>query len=123
MIASNELMHKRLATLVFVLTALFNSGCGFHLQGQTPLSDTMVEPHLDDSNLELIRRSEEELRFGSVSPVVDAVISSEVIELFWVAYLREVGTLNLHTTVTGRVLQYEFVCREQSDFGGKMTCV
>ena len=111
MIASNNLIHKRLATLVFMFAVLLFSGCGFHLRGQVPLPDVMAEPHLAGSNLELIRRLEEELRARGAHPVADPAGASAVIELLRVAYLREVGTLDLRGTVTGYVLKYEVVYR------------
>ena len=111
MIASNKLRHRRFATLVIILAMLFFSGCGFHLRGQVLLPDVMVEPYLDGSDLELIRRLEKELRARGAHPVADAVGASAVIELLRVAYLREVGTLDLRGTVTGYVLKYEVVYR------------
>ena len=111
MITNNKLRHKRFATLVIALGALFISGCGFHLRGQVVLPGVMVEPHLDGSDLELIRRLEEALRARGAHPVADAAGASAVIELLRVAYLREVGTLDLRGTVTGYVLKYEVVYR------------
>ena len=111
MIANNKLRHGRLATLVIMLAVLFFSGCGFHLRGQVVLPGVMVEPHLDGSDLELIRRLEEALRARGAHPVADAAGASAVIELLRVAYLREVGTLDLRGTVTGYVLKYEVVYR------------
>ena len=111
MIANNKLRYGRLATLVIMLVVLFFSGCGFHLRGQVLLPDAMVKPHVDGSDLELIRRLEEELRARGASPVADPTGASAVIELLSVAYLREVGTLDLRGTVTGYVLKYEVVYR------------
>ncbi len=110
MIANNKLRYG-LATLVIMLAVLFFSGCGFHLRGETLLPDVMVKPYLDGSDLELIRRLEEELRARGASPVADAAGASAVIESLRVAYLREVGTLDLRGTVTGYVLKYEVVYR------------
>ena len=107
--ANNKLRHTKFATLLIMLAVLFFSGCGFHLRGQVLLPDVMVKPHLDGSDLELIRRLEEELRARGASPVADAAGASAVIELLRVAYLREVGTLDLRGTVTGYVLKYEVV--------------
>jgi len=111
MITNNKLRHKRFATLVIALGALFISGCGFHLQEQAILPDVMGEPHLDGSDLELIRRLKEELSARGSSPVANVADASAVIELLQVAYLREVGTLDLRGTVTGYVLKYEVVYR------------
>ena len=111
MVVNNKLRHKRFAALVIVLAALFFSGCGFHLRGQILLPSVMAEPHLDGGDLELIRRLEEALRARGAHPVVDAAGASAVIELLRVAYLREVGTLDLRGTVTGYVLKYEVVYR------------
>ena len=110
MIANNKLRYG-LATLVIMLAVLFFSGCGFHLRGQVLLPDVMVKPHLDGSDLDLIRRLEDELRVRGASPVADAADASAVIELLRVAYLREAGTLDLRGTVTGYVLKYEVVYR------------
>ena len=110
MIANNKLGYG-LATLVIMLAVLFFSGCGFHLRGEALLPDVMVKPYLDGSDLELIRRLEEELRARGASPVADAAGASAVIELLRIAYLREVGTLDLRGTVTGYVLKYEVVYR------------
>ena len=109
--ANNKLRYGRLATLVIMLVALFFSGCGFHLRGETFLPGVMVKPYLDGSDLELIRRLEEELRARGASPVADVAGASAVIELLRAAYLREVGTLDLRGTVTGYVLKYEVVYR------------
>ena len=111
MITYNKLRHRRLVRLVILLAVLFFSGCGFHLRGQVLLPSVMVEPHLDGSDLELIRRLEKELRARGAHPVTDAAGASAVIELLRVAYLREVGTLDLRGTVTGYVLKYEVVYR------------
>jgi len=111
MITNNKLRDWRLATLVIMLAVLFFSGCGFHLRGQVVLPGVMVEPHLDGSDLELIRRLEEALRARGAHPVADAASASAVIKLLRVAYLREVGTLDLRGTVTGYVLKYEVVYR------------
>ena len=75
------------------------------------MPSVMAEPHIDGSDLELIRRLEEALRARGAHPVVDAAGASAVIELLRVAYLREVGTLDLRGTVTGYVLKYEVVYR------------
>ena len=109
--ANNKLGHGGPATLVIVLAVLFLSACGFHLRGQVLLPSVMAEPHLEGDNPELIRRLEEELRARGASPVADATSASAVIELLRVAYLREVGTLDLSGTVTGYVLKYEVVYR------------
>jgi len=111
MIANNKLRYKRLATLVLMLAVLCLSGCGFHLRGQVLLPGVMVEPHLDGSDIELIRRLEEELRARGARPVADSAGATAVIELMRVAYLREVGTIDLRGTVTGYVLKYEVVYR------------
>ena len=111
MIANNKLRHGRLATLVIMLAVLFFSGCGFHLRGQVLLPGVMVQPYVDGDDLELIRRVEEGLRARGAHPVADAPGASAVIELLRVAYLREVGTLDLRGTVTGYVLKYEVVYR------------
>ena len=111
MVANNKLRHRRLAALVIMLAVLFFSGCGFHLLGQILVPSVMAEPHLDGSDLELIRRLEEALRARGAHPVADALGASAVIELLRVAYLREVGTLDLRGTVTGYVLKYEVVYR------------
>ena len=111
MIAINKLGRRRFATLVIMLAVLFVSGCGFHLRGQVLLPGVMAEPHLTGSDLELIRRLEEELRARGAHPVTDAAGASAVIKLLRVAYLREVGTLDLRGTVTGYVLKYEVVYR------------
>lgn len=97
--------------MVIVFAVLFFSGCGFHLRGQIPLPTAMVEPYLDGSDLELIGRLEEELRARGASPAADVVGASAVIELLRVAYLREVGTLDVRGTVTGYVLKYEVIYR------------
>ena len=110
MIANNKLRYG-LATLVIMLAVLFFSGCGFHLRGQVLLPDAMIKPYVDGDDLELIRRLEERLRARGAHPVVDAPGASAVIELLRVAYLREVGTLDLRGTVTGYVLKYEVVYR------------
>jgi outer membrane lipopolysaccharide assembly protein LptE/RlpB len=110
MIANNKLRYG-FAMLVIMLGVLFISGCGFHLRGQAVLPDVMAEPHLDGSDHELIRRLEEELRVRGARPVGDAAGASAVIELLRVAYLREVGTLDLRGRVTGYVLKYEVVYR------------
>ena len=111
MIANNKLRHRKLTTLVIMLAALFFSGCGFHLRGQVLLPGVMVQPYVDGDDLELIRRLEEGLRARGAHPVADAPGASAVIELLRVAYLREVGTLDLRGTVTGYVLKYEVVYR------------
>ena len=111
MITNNELMYTRLAALALILTILISSGCGFHLRGQILLPDVMAEPHLDGNDSEVIRRLEEALRSHGASPVANAAGSSSVIELLRVAYLREVGTIDLRGTVTGYVLKYEVVYR------------
>ena len=111
MIANSKLRCGRFTTLVIVLTVLFFSGCGFHLRGQALLPDVMAKPHLNGSDLELIRRLEEELRARGASPAADTAGASAVIEFLRVAYLREVGTLDLRGTVTGYVLKYEVVYR------------
>ena len=111
MITDNKLKLGRFATLVIMLAVLFFSGCGFHLRGQTLLPSVMTKPHLDGSDLELIRGLEEELRVRGAHPVADASGASVVIELLRVAYLREVGTLDFRGTVTGYVLKYEVVYR------------
>ena len=110
MIANSKLRYG-LATLVIMLAVLFFSGCGFHLRGQVFLPNAMVAPHVDGDDLELIRQLEEELRARGAHPAVDAPGASAVIELLRVAYLREVGTLDLRGTVTGYVLKYEVVYR------------
>ena len=71
----------------------------------------MAKPHLDGSDLELMRRLEEELHARGARPAADPAGASAVIELLRVAYLREVGTLDLSGTVTGYVLKYEVVYR------------
>ena len=109
--ANNKLRYTRFATLVIMLAVLFFSGCGFHLRGQVLLPGVMVQPYVDGDDLELIRRLEEGLRARGAHPVVDAPGASAVIELLRVAYLREVGTLDLRGTVTGYVLKYEVVYR------------
>ena len=111
MIVNNKLRHRRLATLVIMLAVLFFSGCGFHLRGQILLSGVMAEPHLNGNDLELIHQLEEELRARGANPAADVAGASAVIELLRVAYLREVGTLDLRGTVTGYVLKYEVVYR------------
>lgn len=111
MIANNKLRHRRLATLVIMLVMLFFSGCGFHLRGQVVLPGVMAEPHVDGSDFELIRRLEEALRARGANPAADVAGASAVIELLRVAYLREVGTLDLRGTVTGYILKYEVVYR------------
>ena len=111
MITNNNLRQKRFATLVIVFVMVFFSGCGFHLRGQALLPSVMAKPHLDGSDLELIRRLEQELRARGSRPVADAAGASAVIELLRVAYLREAGTVDLRGTVTGYVLKYEVVYR------------
>jgi LPS-assembly lipoprotein len=111
MITNNKLRHKRLVTLVIVLAALSFSGCGFHLRGEVLLPSVMAEPHIDGSDLELMRRLKEELHARGARPAADPVGASVVIELLRVAYLREVGTLDLSGTVTGYVLKYEVAYR------------
>ena len=111
MVANNKLRHRRLVALVIMLAVFFFSGCGFHLRGQILVPSVIAEPHIDGSDLELIRRLEEALRARGAHPVVDAAGASAVIELLRVAYLREVGTLDLRGTVTGYVLKYEVVYR------------
>ena len=111
MIANNKLRHRRFATLVIVLAVLSFSGCGFHLRGEVLLPSVMAKPHLDGSDLELMRRLEEELHARGAHPAADPAGASAVIELLRVAYLREVGTLDLSGTVTGYVLKYEVVYR------------
>jgi LPS-assembly lipoprotein len=111
MIAENKLRKRRVATLIVMLAALFLSGCGFHLRGEALLPSAMVEPYLDGSDLELIRRLEEELRARGANPALNATVASAVVEFLRVAYLRDVGTLDLRGTVTGYVLEYEVVYR------------
>ena len=111
MIANNKLRHRRLATLVILLAVLSFSGCGFHLRGAVLLPSVMAKPHLDGSDLEFMHRLEEELHARGAHPVADPAGASAVIELLRVAYLREVGTLDLSGTVTGYVLKYEVVYR------------
>ena len=97
--------------LVIVLVVLVFSGCGFHLRGEVLLPGVMVEPYIDGSDRELIRRLEEELLARGARPMADATGASAVIELLRAAYLREVGTLDLRGTATGYVLKYEVVYR------------
>ena len=111
MIANNKLRHRRFATLVSVLAVLSFSGFGFHLRGEVLLPSVMAKPHLDGTDLELMRRLEEELHAHGAHPAADLAGASAVIELLRVAYLREVGTLDLSGTVTGYVLKYEVVYR------------
>ena len=111
MITNNKKRHRRLATLVFMLTVLFFSGCGFHFRGQALLPSAMVALYLEGSDLELIGRLEKELHARGAYPAADAADASAVIELLRVAYLREVGTSDLHGTVIGYVLKYEVAYR------------
>ena len=111
MIANNKLRHRRFATLVIVLAVLSFSGYGFHLRGEVLLPSVMAKPHLDGSDLELMRRLEEELHARGAHLAADPAGASAVIELLRVAYLREVRTLDLRGTVTGYVLKYEVVYR------------
>ena len=71
----------------------------------------MAKPHLDGSDLELMRRLEEELHARGARPAADPAGASAVIELLRVAYLREAGTVDLRGAVTGYVLRYEVVYR------------
>ena len=111
MIVNNKLRYGQLATLAIMLAVLFFSGCGFHLRGEVLLPSVMAKPHLDGSDLELMRRLEEELHARGAHSEADPADASAVIELLRVAYLREVGTLDLSGTVTGYVLKYEVVYR------------
>ena len=56
-----------------MLAVLSFSGCGFHLRGEVLLPSVMAKPHLDGSDLELIRRLEEELHGRGAYPVADPV--------------------------------------------------
>lgn len=91
---------------VSLIAGILISGCGFHLRGNLPLSDTLKLVAVESSDNALRQEMIEALENAGASVLEDAATARAVIKLHDVQYQRNVRTLDTRGKVNGYRLVY-----------------
>ncbi len=89
----------------FVLAGLV-AGCGFHLRGKVPLSDTMSVIAVESSDTALRAEMVEALESAGASVVRDAAAAKSVLKLHDIEFERRVRSIDTRGKVNGFTLIY-----------------
>lgn len=92
--------------VVWLLAGILISGCGFHLRGNLPLSDTLSLVAVESSDSALRQEVVEALEGAGAAVVEDAVAARAVIKLHDITYQRNVRTLDTRGKANGYTLVY-----------------
>jgi LPS-assembly lipoprotein len=91
---------------VWLIAGILISGCGFHLRGNIPLSDTLLLVAVESSDSTLRQEMIEALEGAGASVVDDAAAARAVLKLHDIEYERKVRTLDTRGKVNGYRLVY-----------------
>ncbi len=91
---------------VWLFAGILISGCGFHLRGNIPLSETLLLVAVESSDSTLRQEMIEALEGAGASVVDDAAAARSVLKLHDINYERKVRTLDTRGKVNGYRLVY-----------------
>ncbi len=91
---------------VWLIAGILISGCGFHLRGKIPLSESLSLVAVESSDNSLRQEMIEALEGAGASVVEDAAAARAVLKLHDIKYERNVRTLDTRGKVNGYRLIY-----------------
>lgn len=92
--------------LILLTAALVSTGCGWHLRGKLPLSDTIKVIAVKGQDPSLQDAMAQALRGSGATVVSDEATARAVLDLYEVRYDRKVRTIDTRGKVTGYTLEY-----------------
>ncbi len=112
-------MLKRLI-VPLIASIVLVAGCGFHLRGQLPLSDTLsvIAVKSDDPELRVVMV--EALKTSGATVVESAETATALLELTNVKYERRVRTIDTRGKVNGYTLVYSVSFRVTNAEGAEL---
>jgi LPS-assembly lipoprotein len=91
---------------VWLIVGILVSGCGFHLRGKIPLSETLLLVAVESSDSGLRQEMVEALEGAGAEVIGDVAAARSVLKLHDIKYERKVRTLDTRGKVNGYRLIY-----------------